>query len=177
MNRLKNQRVYLAGAIDRCPNLGIAWRESITPFLKEKGVTVLNPMQKPINLGSETGESRSYRSQLKESENYDQLSILMKEIRNVDLRMVDISDFLIVNIDLEIHPCGTYEEIFIANRSKKPIIIHMEQGKIKTPDWLFGTLPHSMFFSTWEDIKKYLTHIDSEEFIDTKNRWRFFNLC
>ena len=53
----------------------------------------------------------------------------------------------------------------------------MEQGKIKTPDWLFGTLPHSMFFSTWEDIKKYLTHVDSEEFIETKNRWKFFNLC
>jgi nucleoside 2-deoxyribosyltransferase len=177
MNRLKNQRVYLAGAIDRCPNLGVAWRESITPFLKEKGVTVLNPMKKSISLGSETGESRITRSQLKESENYDQLSISMKEIRNIDLRMVDISDFLVVNIDLDIHSCGTYEEIFMANRSKKPIIIHMEQGKAKAPDWLFGTLPHSMFFSTWDDVKKYLTYIDSEELIDTKNRWRFFNPC
>lgn len=176
MNRLRGQRVYLAGAIDRCPDLGVAWRESITPFLQEKGVNVLNPMCKPTNLGNETIESRNYRTQLKEKENYDQLSITMKEIRNVDLRMVDISDFLIVNIDLEIHPCGTYEEIFGANRSKKPIIIHMEQGKIKTPDWLFGTLPHSMFFSTWEEVKRYLDYIDSEEFIDTKNRWRFFNL-
>ena len=104
MNRLKNQRAYLAGAIDRCPNLGIAWRESITPFLKEKGVTVLNPMKKSINLGNETGESRDHRLKLKESENYDQLSVMMKEIRNIDLRMVDISDFLIVNIDLDIHP-------------------------------------------------------------------------
>lgn len=176
MNRLRGQRVYLAGAIDRCPDLGVAWRENITPFLQEKGVNVLNPMCKPTNLGNETIESRNYRTRLKEKENYDQLSIIMKEIRNVDLRMVDISDFLIVNIDLEIHPCGTYEEIFGANRSKKPIIIHMEQGKIKTPDWLFGTLPHSMFFSTWEEVKRYLDYIDSEEFIDTKNRWRFFNL-
>ena len=176
MNRLKKQRVYLAGAIDRCPDLGVAWREYITPFLTDRGATVLNPMCKPTNLGDESNESRVYRAQLKEAENYNQLSSIMREIRNIDLRMVDISDFLIVNLDLDIHPCGTYEEIFCANRSKKPIIIHMEQGKSKTPDWLFGALPHNMFFSTWDEIKSYLIYIDTENEIDTKNRWRFFNI-
>jgi len=42
---------------------------------------------------------------LKAERNYDELSELMKVIRSVDLRMVDISDFLIVNLDLDIHPC------------------------------------------------------------------------
>lgn len=43
---------------------------------------------------------------------------MMKVIRSVDLRLVDISDFMIVNLDLETHPCGTLEEIFWANRQK-----------------------------------------------------------
>ena len=98
---------------------------------------------------------------------------MMKIIRSVDLRLVDISDFLIVNLDLSIHPCGTYEEIFWANRQKKPIIIHLEQGKQFAPDWLFGTIPHQMIFSTWLEIRDYLHHIDSSKTIETFNRWYF----
>ena len=100
----------------------------------------------------------------------------MKTIRSVDLRLVDISDFLIVNLDLDIHPCGTYEEIFWANRQKKPIIIHMVQGKENAPDWLFGTIPHEMIFSSWDDIKSYLGSINEIDEINNYNRWYFFNI-
>jgi nucleoside 2-deoxyribosyltransferase len=99
----------------------------------------------------------------------------MKTIRSVDLRLVDISDFLVVNLDLDIHPCGTYEEITWANRQKKPIIIHMVQGKGHAPDWLFGMIPHQMIFSNWDEIKNYLNHINNSENIDTHKRWYFFN--
>ena len=111
---------------------------------------------------------------LKQLKEFDKLSSIMKEIRNVDLRMVDISDFLIVDLDLEIHPCGTYEEIFLANRQKKPIIIHMVQGKSKAPDWLFGTIPHDLIFSEWNHVKDYLNYINSSHNIDSLNRWYFF---
>ena len=40
---------------------------------------------------------------------------MMKTIRAVDLRLVDISDFMIVNLDLNVHPCGTLE---VDNRLK-----------------------------------------------------------
>ena len=113
---------------------------------------------------------------LKQSKKYEEFSNMMKTIRAVDLRLVDISDFLIVNLDINTHPCGTLEEIFLANRSKKPVLIRMEQGKNQTPDWLFGTLPHSMFFSTWDEVREYLSHIDTDTFINCENRWRFFNL-
>ena len=33
-----------------------------------------------------------------------------------------------------------------ANRQRKPILIHCEQGKAEMPDWLFATIPHSLFF-------------------------------
>ena len=114
------------------------------------------------------------KKRLKQEKRYDELSKVMKTIRNVDLRLVDISDFLIVNLDLDIHPCGTYEEIFLANREKKPILINVAQGKQNAPDWLFGTIPHQMIFDSWLDLQEYLMYIDGAEEIVTYNRWYFF---
>jgi nucleoside 2-deoxyribosyltransferase len=176
MNRLKNQRVYLAGAMDRVKDRGSTWRDNITPFLESLGVVVFNPLNKPSNIGMEDTEVHVVKKKLKERENYDELSSMMKTIRGVDLRLVDISDFLIVNLDIDTHPCGTLEEIFWANRQKKPIIIHMEQGKRNTPDWLFGTIPHQMIFSTWDEVKEYLLHINSTANIESYKRWYFFSI-
>lgn len=176
MNRLKNQRAYLAGAIDRVDDRGVGWRENITPFLKSLDITVLNPITKPTEIGLEDTDTHNIKFKLKSQKRYDELSNMMKVIRSVDLRLVDISDFLIVNLDLDIHPCGTYEEIFWANRQKKPIIIHMQQGKEHAPDWLFGTIPHQMIYSNWEDIFNLLNTINSSENITTHNRWYFFNM-
>jgi hypothetical protein len=176
MNRLKNQRVYLAGAMDRVADRGNGWRDNITPFLESLDIIVFNPIKKPTILGKEDDETHKQKIELKSSKKYDELSLLMKTIRSVDLRLVDISDFLIVNLDLDIHPCGTYEEIFWANRQKKPIVIHMVQGKESAPDWLFGTVPHEMIFSSWDNIKSYLSDINSKNKINTYNRWYFFNI-
>jgi nucleoside 2-deoxyribosyltransferase len=176
MNRLINQRVYLAGAMDRVADRGNGWRDSITPFLESLGIVVFNPIKKPTTVGMEDLTVHKLKQQLKLDQNYDELSQIMKTIRSVDLRLVDISDFLIVNLDLDIHPCGTYEEIFWANRQKKPIIIHMVQGKQSAPDWLFGTIPHQMIFSSWEDIKQYLSIVNSQTEIQTFNRWYFFSV-
>jgi nucleoside 2-deoxyribosyltransferase len=174
-NRLQNQRVYLAGAMDRVADRGNGWRDNITPFLQDLGVIVFNPIKKPTDVGQEDAATHKYKQKLKQEMNYDELSRVMKVIRSVDLRLVDISDFLIVNLDLDIHPCGTYEEIFWANRQKKPIIVHMVQGKQNAPDWLFGTIPHEMIFSSWDAIKIYLLQIHNDTEIKTYNRWYFFN--
>jgi nucleoside 2-deoxyribosyltransferase len=176
MERLKNQRVYLAGAMDRVPDRGSTWRDNITPFLNELGIVVFNPISKPTDIGLEDKDTHAIKTKLKEKARYDELTSMMKTIRSVDLRLVDISDFLIVNLDLNTHPCGTLEEIFWANRQKKPIIIHMVQGKNHTPDWLFGTIPHQMIFSTWDEIKSYLQHINTSENIDSHKRWYFFSV-
>jgi hypothetical protein len=139
------------------------------------GVVVFNPIKKPTVVGKEDEETHRLKVQLKSQHRYDELAKLMKTIRSVDLRLVDISDFLIVNLDLDVHPCGTYEEIFWANRQKKSIIVHMVQGKQNAPDWLFGTIPHEMIFSSWDEIKEYLHYINNEPKIETFNRWYFLN--
>jgi len=175
VNRLKGQRVYLAGAMDRVPDRGSSWRQKITPFLEELNIIVFDPLKKPGTVGLENEETHLLKKQLKSTGQYDQLAEIMKTIRSVDLRLVDISDFLIVHLDIETHPCGTLEEIFLANRQKKPIIVHIEQGKQNCPDWLFGTIPHNLFFDEWSQIIEYLYTINSQQNINTLNRWWFLN--
>jgi len=176
MNRLNGQRVYLVGAMDRVKDRGVEWREYITPFLTNLGVTVFNPTCKPCKIGVEDETTHILKKELKSQGKYDELASIMKNIRSVDLRMVDISDFIIVNLDLSVHPCGTYEEIFCANRQKKPILVHVEQGKSQAPDWLFGTIPHNMIFSDWEELKRYLESVNSSPTFDNQNRWYFFDI-
>ena len=175
MSRLKNQRVYLAGAMDRVADRGRGWREEITPFLDSLGAIVFNPIIKPTEIGLEDNDTHAHKVKLKKQQRYDELSSVMKVIRSVDLRLVDISDFLIVNLDIETHPCGTLEEIFLANRQKKPIIVHIEQGKKHCPDWLFGAIPHELFFDSWEQVVGYLYNVNFDSQIDTLNRWWFLN--
>ena len=58
MNRLKGMRTYLAGAMDRVPDGGAGWRDKITPLLKKMGVVVLNPCDKPSEIGKEDEGTR-----------------------------------------------------------------------------------------------------------------------
>lgn len=177
MNRLKKQRVYLAGAIDRTEDRGKAWRESITPFLESMSVQVFNPLTKASDIGIETDDVQNIKARLKSNAQYDELSEMMKIIRAVDLRLVDISDFLVVYMDLNIHLCGTLEELFLANRQKKPILVCMAQGKKQAPDWLFGTIPHEMIFDNWDELRGYLAYINTAKTLpDNLKRWCFFNL-
>lgn len=176
LNRLSGTRAYLCGAMDRVADGGIGWRKEIGKFLESRGVVVLDPTDKPIDIGIEDMGHRQKRRELKQAEEYGAVCKDVKLIRVTDLRMVDISDFLVVNIDTDVHACGTYEEITTANRQKKPIVIHVEQGKQHCPDWLLGMIPHELIFSSWSEVHNYLDHIDSQPDIDHLRRWMFFKL-
>lgn len=174
-NRLKGQTAYLSGAIDRCPNLGVEWRDWLQEILiNQYGVIPFNPMNKPVLIAGEH-ERREERRSWKENGDYDKLQEFVKEIRHVDLRMCDKSDFGIFYLNMNIHSCGTYEELSWMNRSKKPCLIVCEQGKREVPDWLYGTLPIEHIMDNWNELLKYLDHINNDEFIDDLGRWIFWD--
>lgn len=175
MNRLALNRGYLCGAMDRVTDGGVGWRQDLIESLKNLKILWLDPCRKPIDVGVEDLENRALRHKAKRAGDYEFVRTQMKQIRPVDLRMVDICDFVVVNLDLAVHACGTYEELFWANRMKKPVLVRVEQGIEHTPDWLFGTLPFELIFSTWDEVKKYLRHIAHDPVIDRLNRWYFFN--
>jgi hypothetical protein len=175
INRLWGMRCYLIGAMDRVADNGVGWRRRITPFLEQLGVVALDPTNKPIDIGLENAENRDKRITLKGLGLHDELAREMKLLRAVDLRMVDMSDFLIVNLDTDVHACGTYEETFWANRLKNPTLIHCEQGKDGCPDWLFGVIPHEHIFGTWIDMCRYLWEVHTASQVESYKRWMFFN--
>jgi hypothetical protein len=55
----------------------------------------------------------------------------------MDLRVVDIVDFLIVYVNTDAYTVGTWEEFFWANRAKKPLFVVVEGGKQNCPALAF----------------------------------------
>jgi len=175
MNRLNGMRAYLAGAMDRVPDGGSGWRNKMTPMLQRLGVTVLDPCDKPIEIGIEDEESRVLIDHYKETGQFDRIRKEYGVIRTLDLRCIDISDFIVASIDIDVHACGTYEEISIANSQKKPVLIWCQQGKENAPNWLFFMLPHEHIFGSLEDLMGYLEHVNSAEKVEHYKRWFFFD--
>lgn len=176
MNRLRGMRTYLCGAMDRVPDGGVGWRDSITPFLEDKGIVVLNPCNKPIEVGIEDSQTRVDIELLKESQDYGKIRQKYSVIRTLDLRCVDISDFIIASIDIDVHACGTYEEIVLANSQKKPVLVWCQQGKKSAPNWLFFMLPHQHIFDSMDTLYSYLHYVDSyKDEVEHHKRWFFFD--
>ena len=176
MNRLNGTRTYLVGAMDRVPDSGAGWRQDSTPFLEGVGVTVLNPCEKPIDVGVEDDDARADIAMYKKTGDFEMIRKEYGIIRAVDLRCVDISDFIIASIDLDVHACGTYEEITLANRQKKPVLVWCQQGKSKAPNWLFFMLPHEHIFNSMQEITNYLSLVNSSKReVKHHKRWFFFN--
>ena len=49
INRLKGTMCYLCGAMDRVPDGGEGWRRMISPVLRDMGIGVLDPCNKPTD--------------------------------------------------------------------------------------------------------------------------------
>lgn len=178
MNRLKNFLFYLSGNIDNVSIIEAqGWRKDVKKFLNSRGIGAFDPCENPLQSYHEDEKALVWRRDLKARGEYDTLSEQMRTISNIDLRGVDQCGALIVNIDLDKRPCGTLHEIFLANSQKKPCIVRCEQGKEHIPDWLYGRLPHKLFFSTWDEVYSYINHVDTapDEDIEDLGRWIFFD--
>ena len=175
INNLKNTKTYLVGAMDRVRDGGISWRNKITPMLESLNIKIINPCDKPIYGVKENEETRWWIDYYKETQQYAKIKDKFAIIRNADLRCVDVSDFIIAHIDLNVHACGSYEEIFTANRQKKPVLVWCEQGKKQAPNWLFFTLPHEHIFNSMEELIEYLCKINTHKDVNTLSRWFFFS--
>lgn len=179
MNRLQYNRAYLCGPMEHADKNGEDWRIALQKELKDLNIIWLDPTHKPTNIALETEETKHILNELREKGDYDLLKQMGVPIRGYDLRMVDVADFLVVHLNNNTPTCGTWEELFWANRQKKPILLHHEQGRNSIPHWLYFTLPKQMMFETWDEVYTYLRHISNDTNIDDLGRWRFFDfsLC
>jgi len=109
------------------------WRSRVREYLESLGVTVFDPWDKPairglFEYGKEdirtirerdrwtfepTPEATSTRAELAE---------YFWETMHIDLRMVDISDFVIAFCPTNIYSVGTVHEIVVARSQHKPVL-------------------------------------------------------
>lgn len=173
-NVLDNCVLYLAGPINFAPDNGRNWRSEFKHKALQKGCkfTILDPTDKPTGLGEHVNEERDYAEVFRENEQWDDLTKYVKRYRRIDLRMVDLSDIFIMYVNVDIHTCGTYQEMTFAESQRKPILAIIHGGKKKAPDWLFAVVNHNEMFATVDECVNYLTSINTN-MIGVDERWVF----
>jgi len=161
MNRLWGNLVYLGGAIDRVTTEeSNGWREKITPSLNKLGLIVLNPCDKQLYPGHEIDNEQYMFKSLKQEGKYQEFKKFGEPIRAIDLRMVDKSDIILSKIDMKIFNCGTIEEIVLANRQKKPVLLWCPGGLQEIAGWFKLMLPLEHIFGDLDSLFLYLNNIN-----------------
>lgn len=169
-NNLQHTLVYLSGPMDFAADHGVGWRNEFKERTKHLQLKALDPCSKPGGIGSEVDQEKDYAINLKKTGRFDELTKFAKKIRRIDLRLVDLCDFVVVYIDKTVPMCGTWDELFIAERQKKPVLVIYKQGKKEAPLWLFAAVNHKFIFDDMDSLIKYLEEVNAAKEI-TDTRW------
>jgi len=171
MGILHKTRTYLIGAMQY--SNGRSWREDIAPELKSMGITVFNPYDKPfVDDTPEDEDTRKMLHDKLEEGDFDFVADRMKPIRNYDLRLCDLSDFLVAHIKPSVASWGSAEELVTCCRAKKPVFISIEGGKKMCPLWLLAMFPHKYIYNNVDEILDMLKRIDSGEKPIDGDKWK-----
>lgn len=111
------------------------WRARIGRWLERQGVTVFDPWDKPRvrNLheyGREDDKSAdeirkkwSFSPTRRGAQSRGDCASLFWETYHIDLRMVDVSDFVIAYCPTSVYSVGTVHEIVLARQELKPVLL------------------------------------------------------
>ena len=135
---LQGARVYLSGPMDfvasRAAEKQFGWRNRVSQFLQEMGVTVFDPWFKPdvrglheygredVKTGDRIRKRWTYESGKQGAQERSWCSKQFWETLHIDLRMVDTSDFMISYCPTNIYSVGTPHEIIMATLQHKPVL-------------------------------------------------------
>ncbi len=134
-NILQGSRVYLSGPMDfvgsRIVEKFFGWRFILEPMLSTLGITVLDPWNKPEVKGMKTYGREGI---IPSKSDYEKDFWTNKETRarfetdfwetvHLDLRMCDLSDFLIAFTPTNIYRVGTMHKIIVGRNQMKPTLL------------------------------------------------------
>ena len=122
-------------------------------------------------------DERLMREQLRArlTEAWPELDIVaerMKKVRNFDLRLCDLSDFIIAHINPAVASWGSAEELVTSCRMKKPTFISVEGGRNACPLWVLGMFPTKYIYNNTQEILDMIQKIDAEEKVIDSDRWK-----
>lgn len=139
MGLLNNTSVYLSGPVELDNNC-ISWREEFTKFLNKIGVDVWDPLIKPDWMPIQTvgpDAQNNIKNMLldNDSRKYCYNTI----IRNMGLRLAYACDWMICVLKKDIFTAGTFEELSVASKCGKPILLLTPDYKILSM-WLIDQI-------------------------------------
>ncbi len=174
---LWESRCALSGPIDRVTDDGVGWRNYIKRVCEEKGfgIRFFDPCDKPKNFGSEIGVEKYKVKKMISEGRWEEAQKFVKNFRHYDLRAIDWCDFVIAKVDVNVHMCGSYDEMFLAEREHKLILVIMGEGQTKKdiPLWLVSFINEQEIFNNEDECIDFLSKMDKKE-IKIGDRWLKF---
>lgn len=171
---LQRTKCYLAGNIENSNAPG-QWRDIVKTELRDTGIIFFDPLKKPFMDSVNEDKAHMDRlNKLRAEGSFKELAKIMRKIRVEDLSLVDRADFIIASISAKTASWGTAEEVFWANRMKKPIFLVVSEGRKICPFWIFGTLPEDEIYDNLSDVIADLKKLDSGEKPMDHSRWKIF---
>ena len=189
MNLLNGTKCYLIGPIEQS-NDPTSWRDRVSKSLNEMGVKVYDPMKKPTwapTIASEASKGKFLEVindlDLK-GESYITIGDIeyyngMRWIRDVDLRYVHSSDFIVCYLP-RTFSMGSGEELTTAINTGKPVLIWSDGGLVPS-SWLSTMMCDNLsdikdsFFHTEEELLTYLRSVNNNEVPLDPLKWIFLS--
>ena len=123
MNILNKTKVYLAGNLENAKANTNTWRDYVKNELGSLNIIFLSPLEHMFTDDMPEDESNQLAVKtLRSNGEFDAVHQHMKKIVRKDLRLVDISDFFIFNIDTKTPTYGTIHELVLPSGHSRDII-------------------------------------------------------
>lgn len=134
-NILEKTRCYLSGPMDfvgsRVIEKYLGWRAILTPILRAFMIRVLDPWNKPVirGHGNYGREGVLPNKEQYEADFWTNAETRVKferdfwETVHIDLRMTDLSDFVVAFVPTNVYSVGTVHEVIVARLQFKPVLL------------------------------------------------------
>ena len=166
---LSGVRVYLSGPMDfvasRAQEKKFGWRNRIGEFLRRHGAVVYDPWSKPTVIGMPyygkedeftlaKRENWTFGSRKEHHRIREQVGEEFWATVHIDLRMTDISDFVIAYCPTNVYSVGTVHEIVMARLQQKPVLLVSPQ----------------VTFPAYDELRAHLKKVEDIKALDLLSR-------
>ena len=145
--------VYLAGAIEYAPDGGRAWRQEITPFLRDElGLQVYDPAEDERK--SLTADEQQNLRRWK-TEDLARFQATVRKIIDFDLEIVSRAEYVVCYWDENcMKGAGTSAELTLAQQRRIPVYLVTGMPVEKISGWILGCSTN--IFRSFEGLREFL---------------------
>lgn len=179
MGILHRTKAYLCGNLEyEAEGFTKEWRNYFKEQTKDMGIICFSPLDKVFQDFGEP-ETHGFQSHLKKALHegkYQYVHEEMKVVRDRDLRMVDLANFLVCVINPNVPTIGTIDEVLTGLEQRKPVLMIIPGlGYKGLALWLCSYFKPHWVYSSIDDAIAELRRIDSGEIKLNTKYWRIPN--